>query len=483
MLQDAMGNVPVRRKDTRVRIERRVALDLWLRIADSVAVPLVAVAVHLFLNGVQLPSPLVRMAFGALLLSVVVCFTVVPVYRCWWLRGAIADLGCLLLAWTAAFGAFAMFLLLAHMRDSLAGAWLLGWYVMGLLVMLAVRLLVRIQLHRLRSRGLYCERVLLIGLRAPALKLHRLLGGRPEIGKRVVGYFAAGEDIVVREGAAPIRLGTLLDLSSYLQEHQGEFDQVWVSLPLGEGVAIKDVLKDIEGFPVPVRVIPDTSGLGMLNPGVYLTGNVPMIGIRQGLAQPDYRLIKRALDLLVASIALLGLAPVLVMLALGVKLSSPGPVLFRQRRHGLGGREFWMLKFRSMRVHQEALGTLTQASLHDPRITRFGAFMRRTSLDELPQFLNVLVGNMSVVGPRPHAVQHNNHFQRLIQRYMHRHYVKPGITGWAQVHGLRGETPDLRSMRKRVQYDIDYIRRWSPILDLRIIALTAVKVLGQRMAY
>ncbi|WP_302473251.1 sugar transferase [Stenotrophomonas riyadhensis] len=142
-----------------------------------------------------------------------------------------------------------------------------------------------------------------------------------------------------------------------------------------------------------------------------------------------------------------------------------------------------MLKFRSMRVHAEGAGQITQATRGDPRVTRFGAFLRRSSLDELPQFFNVLGGNMSVVGPRPHAIQHNNHYERVIERYMHRHYVKPGITGWAQVHGLRGETPELRSMKKRVQYDIDYIRRWSPTLDVRIIVLTALKVLGQKSAY
>ncbi len=483
MLQEATGEAPAGRESQRARMEGRVALDLWLRLADGVAIPAAAVLVHVLLHGMQLPGLLVRMTFGALLLSAVVCFTLVPVYRRWWLRDALADAGLLLLAWTMAFVAFVVFLLLAHMLEALAGAWLCGWYVAGLLLMLAARLPVRMQLQRLRASGLYCERILLVGLRGPALKLHRLLAGRPEIGKKVVGYFAGSEDLPVREAVAPARLGTLAELPTYLQAHAGEFDQVWVSLPLGEGVAIRQVLKDIERFPVPVRVIPDTSGLGMLNPGVHLTGNVPMIGIRQGLAQPDYRLVKRALDLLVAAAVLLMLAPLLLVLAAGVKLSSPGPVLFRQRRHGLGGREFGMLKFRSMRVHQEAPGTLTQACQNDPRITRFGAFIRRTSLDELPQFLNVLLGSMSVVGPRPHAVQHNNHYQRLIQRYMHRHYVKPGITGWAQVHGLRGETPELRAMRKRVQYDIDYIRRWSPLLDLRIIVLTALKVLGQRMAY
>jgi undecaprenyl-phosphate glucose phosphotransferase len=186
---------------------------------------------------------------------------------------------------------------------------------------------------------------------------------------------------------------------------------------------------------------------------------------------------------MVASIAVLALMPLFLVLAIGVKLSSPGPVLFRQRRHGQGGKEFWMLKFRSMKMHQESVGTIVQATRGDPRVTRFGAFLRRTSLDELPQFFNVLGGSMSVVGPRPHAVQHNNHYERLIERYMHRHYVKPGITGWAQVHGLRGETPELRSMKKRVQYDIDYIRRWSPGLDMAIIVMTVAKVLGQKSAY
>ncbi len=268
-----------------------------------------------------------------------------------------------------------------------------------------------------------------------------------------------------------------------MDQHRGEFDQVWVSMPMGDAAAVRDMLKQIERFPVPVRLIPDTTGLGALNPGLHQVGDVPMIGVRQGLADHRFRLFKRIEDILVAGVAVVLLAPLFVVLAIGVKLSSPGPVLFRQKRHGLGGKEFWMLKFRSMRVHAEGEGQITQARRGDPRVTRFGAFLRRSSLDELPQFFNVLGGNMSVVGPRPHAIQHNNHYERVIERYMHRHYVKPGITGWAQVHGLRGETPELRSMKKRVQYDIDYIRRWSPTLDVRIIVLTALKVLGQKSAY
>ena len=207
-----------------------------------------------------------------------------------------------------------------------------------------------------------------------------------------------------------------------------------------------------------------------------------MIGVRQGLVDHRFRVFKRVEDIVVAGAAVILLAPLFAVLAIGVKLSSPGPVLFRQKRHGLGGKEFWML----VPLHACARGgegQITRATRGDPRVTRFGAFLRRSSPDELPQFFNVLGGNMSVVGPRPHAIQHNNHYERVIERYMHRHYVKPGITGWAQVHGLRGETPELRSMKKRVQYDIDYIRRCSPTLDVRIIVLTALKVLGQKSAY
>ncbi|MDR6094777.1 undecaprenyl-phosphate glucose phosphotransferase [Stenotrophomonas sp. SORGH_AS_0321] len=390
----------------------------------------------------------------------------------------------MLLAWTASFGLFSTYAVLVDMADAVPTFWLVGWYALGLLGMTATRVSLRVQLHRLRSKGLDCQRVILVGLRAPSLKLHRLLRGKPELGKEVVGYFSSPGDIARPRREDGLRcLGTIDDLPQYMDLHRGEFDQLWVSLQMGSGPQIKQILKRIERYPVPVRIIPDISGYGTLNPGVHLVGNVPMIGVRQGLPDQHFRLVKRVEDLIVASAALVLLAPLLAVLAAGVKISSPGPVFFRQRRHGLGGKEFSMLKFRSMRVHAETPDKITQATRNDPRITRFGAFLRRSSLDELPQFLNVLGGSMSVVGPRPHAIQHNNHYEKLIERYMHRHYVKPGITGWAQVHGLRGETPELRSMKKRVQYDIDYIRRWSPTLDVRIIALTAFKVLGQKSAY
>lgn len=482
MLHGSVGNRPER--SARTRGEARWALELALRLADALVVPGAAVVTHLMRYGMIGASQSQRIVFGAVLASTIICFAIAPIYRNWRARGLLVDLWVLLLAWTSAFGLFSVCAVLVDMADAVPTFWLLGWYALGLTGMAATRMCLRLQLHRLRERGLDRQRVLLVGLRAPALKLHRLLLGKPELGQEVVGYFSSPGDIANRRGGhAPQCLGTLEDLPQYMDLHRGEFDQIWVSLQMGSGPQIREILARIDRHPVPIRIIPDISGYGALNPSVYQVGNVPMIGVRQGLPEHHYRLAKRIEDLLVAGLAVLALSPLLVILAVGVKLSSPGPVLFRQRRHGLGGKEFWMLKFRSMRVHEEAPEKITQASRNDPRVTRFGAFLRRTSLDELPQFFNVLGGSMSVVGPRPHAIQHNNHYEKLIVRYMHRHYVKPGITGWAQVHGLRGETPDLRSMKKRVQYDIDYIRRWSLMLDVRIIALTAFKVLGQKTAY
>jgi len=193
-------------------------------------------------------------------------------------------------------------------------------------------------------------------------------------------------------------------------------------------------------------------------------------------------LFKRASDLVLASLILVLVSPLLLAIAIGVKLSSPGPVLFKQRRYGLDGREIVVYKFRSMYALEEG-NVVRQATRNDPRVTRFGAFLRRYSLDELPQFINVLQGRMSVVGPRPHAVAHNEMYRKLIKSYMIRHKVKPGVTGWAQVNGLRGETDSLEKMQARLECDLAYLRHWSLRLDLQIVLKTIYVVLKKQNAY
>jgi putative colanic acid biosynthesis UDP-glucose lipid carrier transferase len=187
------------------------------------------------------------------------------------------------------------------------------------------------------------------------------------------------------------------------------------------------------------------------------------------------RVIKAFEDCVLATLGLLLASPMMLVIALGVKLSSPGPVLFLQRRHGRDEDPIVIYKFRTMRVHTECDGQVTQASKNDSRVTRIGAFLRRTSLDELPQLINVLQGRMSIVGPRPHVVEHTEHYRDMVAAYQQRHRVKPGMTGWAQVHGWRGETDTLEKMQRRVEYDLYYIEHWSLRFDLKIIFMTLTK--------
>jgi Undecaprenyl-phosphate glucose phosphotransferase len=235
---------------------------------------------------------------------------------------------------------------------------------------------------------------------------------------------------------------------------------------------------------VNIRFIPDVRSLALFNTSsvIELLG-VPAINLVASPLSSSALVKKEAFDRVFAALALVALSPLLVAIAVAVKLSSRGPVLFRQRRKGADGRVFTIYKFRSMRVHTEAQGKVSQATRNDPRVTRVGAFLRRTSLDELPQFYNVLRGDMSVVGPRPHALEHDDLYQSVVAGYIHRYRIKPGITGWAQVNGFRGETDQLEKMELRVAHDLYYLGHWSFWLDMRIIAATIFRGLVSPNAY
>ena len=238
---------------------------------------------------------------------------------------------------------------------------------------------------------------------------------------------------------------------------------------------IIDLLEHLQGTTASIYFVPDVFGISIIQGRLQDMNGVPVVGICETPFTGTNELMKRASDIVLASLILFVISPFLVLIAIGVKLSSPGPVIFKQRRNGLDGGEIVVYKFRSM-TSQDNGSVVHQATKGDARITRFGAFIRRTSLDELPQFVNVLQGRMSIVGPRPHAVAHNEQYRKLIKSYMIRHKVKPGITGWAQVNGLRGETETVEKMKARIEYDLDYLRHWSLGLDLRIIWRTVFVV-------
>jgi Undecaprenyl-phosphate glucose phosphotransferase len=272
-------------------------------------------------------------------------------------------------------------------------------------------------------------------------------------------------------------LGDLEALPQLLRAQ--EIDQVFIALPLEAAARLPEVLKGLDEVPVDVRVVPDFSRYMSLQGGVEDFGGLPFISLQGSPVYGWDQVLKRGMDILVAGSLLLVLGPGLGLIALLVKLTSRGPVLYRQERMGLDGRTFSMLKFRSMRVDAEVETGAVWARSADPRRTRIGAFLRATSLDELPQLWNVLKGEMSLVGPRPERPVFIQEFRKRIPRYMLRHTVKAGMTGWAQVNGWRGDT----SLEKRIEYDLYYIQHWSLWLDLKILWLTSWRGLVNRNAY
>jgi putative colanic acid biosynthesis UDP-glucose lipid carrier transferase len=303
---------------------------------------------------------------------------------------------------------------------------------------------------------------------------------RTDLGVDFVGYFDDRTDNRLHPDTGTQVLGSLKDVASYASAHH--IREVYITLPLGSQPRIVELLEAVQGTTASLYFVPDVFGISIIQGRLQDINGVPVVGICETPFTGTNELVKRLSDIVLATLILTLISPLLLFIAIGVKLSSPGPVIFKQRRNGLDASEIVVYKFRSMTT-QDNGSVVPQATKGDARVTPFGAFLRRSSLDELPQFINVLQGRMSIVGPRPHAVAHNEQYRRLISAYMVRHKVKPGITGWAQVNGYRGETDTIDKMQARVEYDLEYLRNWSLRLDLQIIVRTIRLVLFDRQAY
>ena len=319
-----------------------------------------------------------------------------------------------------------------------------------------------------------------IGAGALGVKVAKSLAISLVQGIDFAGYFDDRTDNRVHADSAAQRLGTLQDAAPYIRAHGVK--EVFITLPLGSQPRIIALLENLQGTTASIYFVPDVFGISIIQGRLQDFNGVPVVGICETPFTGTNRLVKRLSDLVLASLILVLITPVLLAVAIGVKLSSPGPIIFRQKRNGLDGEEIVIYKFRSMTTMDDG-AVVKQATRGDARITPFGAFIRRNSLDELPQFINVLQGSMSIVGPRPHAVAHNEMYRQLIKAYMVRHKVKPGITGWAQVNGHRGETSTIEKMQVRVEYDLEYLRNWSLGLDLVIILRTVKTVFYDRNAH
>ena len=355
---------------------------------------------------------------------------------------------------------------------------LLVWAIATPLVQWAAVAVGKAALEHYESLPQMRRPVVIVGAGPLAAKVARALG--EDRGAQLIGFFEDRIDGRVDGDASRKVLGGLKDVAACVSQ-RGVRD-VYITLPLSSQPRIVELLAQLQDTTASLYFVPDVFGISIIQGRLSDMRGVPVVGLCETPFTGINELVKRGSDIVLASLILVLISPLMLALAIGVKMSSPGPVIFRQRRNGLDGSEIVVYKFRSMTTLDNG-PVVRQASRDDARITPFGRFIRRASLDELPQFINVLQGRMSIVGPRPHAVAHNEEYRQLIRAYMVRHKVKPGITGWAQVNGHRGETDTIDKMKARVEYDLEYLRNWSLGLDLQIIVRTIGLVFADRHAY
>ncbi len=394
--------------------------------------------------------------FAAVIASTLV-FPVFSVYGSWRGMRLLRLLRQVLFAWTSVVLIVATLFFLFKVGEQVSRFWLLAWWFSTLMMMWSARAVVYSLLGYMRKTGANHKHVMLLGDTQACDRIKKQVLARPYAGYEVNKTMTLSEMDQLKQGLSG-------------------FDELWLLLPLSQASHIEQILQHLNQCMVNVRWLPDDSALlSVWQSPKDLLGMTALDLRVSPMSEPANLILKSLEDKLVALIILLLISPLMLVLALGVKLTSHGPIFYRQQRHGWNGDSFDVLKFRSMVVHHEQDGQVTQAKQGDARITSFGAFLRRTSMDELPQFFNVLKGDMSIVGPRPHAVAHNDYYSEQIDGYMLRHKMKPGITGWAQVNGWRGETDTLDKMQKRVEYDLWYIEHWSLWLDIKIIIMTIFK--------
>ena len=386
-------------------------------------------------------------------------------------------------AWTVTFAFLVMMAFLTKQSEQYSRLLVGQLYFAGYCVLLSLHLGMRVLHKSLLQHAAQPENAVIIGSGRLANFLYQKISANPWLGERVLGAIPIVADALPAQepgaepGKVPPTLGTLDNLLDLIEQHN--IRTVYFVTPLDAAEVLEDLYFSLLDKHVAVHWVPDIFSLRLVNHSVREIAGIPVLTLSETPLTGTRLLLKTIEDFVLSLLILIMIAPLLAVVALAIKLDSPGPVFFRQKRMGWNGKIFSIWKFRSMVAHQPASGQVVQAQKNDPRVTRVGAFIRRTSLDELPQLFNVLTGEMSLVGPRPHAIQHDEEYSRRITDYFARHNIKPGITGLAQVRGFRGETKDIEQMIQRVESDIEYINNWSVWLDLSILIRTAGAFTGK----
>ncbi len=372
--------------------------------------------------------------------------------------------------WLALSGLLLFFGYASSYLTEFGSHYLLTWWWVASLSLIGAHFLLKAAAPMIRGLQGPVQCVVVAGMNEQGVELAQRLSDDLYANVRTLGFFddRESERRTGKDEHAPL-LGTIMELPEYVKTHH--VDVIYLSLPMASQhriLALLDGLRDTTGS---IYFVPDTFVTDLIQGRLDSVNGIPVVAVCETPFTGFNGIVKRTTDIVLSLLILMLISPLLVLIALCIKLTSRGPVIFKQRRYGLDGSEIIVYKFRSMKVMEDG-STVPQAQQDDPRLTPIGAVLRRFSLDELPQFLNALQGRMSIVGPRPHAVAHNELYRSLIKGYMRRHKVSPGITGWAQVNGCRGETDTLDKMQSRINYDLDYLRNWSLRLDLYIITKT-----------
>lgn len=459
--------------------EHSNALNMLMRILDCTSVGISAMLAYLITSqpaNLYATSSYIYTSLIAVLLTAIL-FPAFGLYQAWRGRSRAEEFRAALLALGFLFLSLSLIWFITHGQRYIAKEWVLAWLLGSIFLLVSSRLALRTALNLLRSYDINVRKIVVIGEGPSAQRVIDQLTKEKQTGFRITGVYSANGHNPRLTTPPGANVGTLEDAYAFLENQMP--DQIWLALPLSESERIKDILTRLKDCPADVRLVPDIFGFHLINHSINDIAGLPVINLSVTPVDGFNRWIKAAEDKILAAVILIIISPLLTLLALGVKLSSPGPIFYRQERVSWNGKSFNMLKFRSMPTDAEAATGAVWAKPGEDRATPFGAFLRRTSLDELPQFINVLKGDMSIVGPRPERPVFVEKFKDEIPGYMQKHMVKAGITGWAQVNGWRGDT----DLSKRIEHDLFYIENWSIWMDIKIIILTIFRGFFHKNAY
>ncbi len=451
-------------------------LSMISQVLDSVGTSAIGWLLYAIFNyQMTLPSDYSMMVTLNFLLILLI-FPKFKLYSSWRGRSRIHRAFQVLYAWVCVLVAILVALFMLKSSAIFSRKWFFIWGVSAYFYLVIYRALIDQILNFLRKHKFNRKMIVVYGAGAVGKSVQEKLSENYEVGFDILAFVDDNDKIQDTKingvpVLAPVKLNDLM----------GECDEIWLALPLRADKKMQEILHDTRHHTCVIRFIPDIFNFRLLNHSVTEIADIPIIEINGTPMSWVDRLVKRVSDFILAAIILLLISPILLTIALAIKLTSRGPILYKQTRHGWSGKPINVYKFRSMYFEKNEV--FKQATSADCRITPVGKFLRKTSLDELPQFFNVLQGRMSIVGPRPHAIVMNLEYQDKIDNYMQRHKVRPGITGWAQVNGFRGETDTIEKMQKRIEYDLYYIENWSLFFDYRIILQTIYKGFVNKNAY